>query len=227
MNSDIAKDVQRSFERQIGDPSFPCAGAKSALGQGKLHFLFAADLRLADHDVAIAANLQSFAAGSAGDAVFLSQVVLFPDTPALDELQFEQALWLRLQSLHEVDAARYGWDASVSDDPDSAQFSLSIGGRGFYVVGVHPGASRAARRFQCAALVFNLHSQFETLRTDGRYDKLRSVIIERDIAYSGSRNPMLAVHGASSEARQYSGRTVAAGWQCPFCAQPARRSNAP
>ena len=70
-----------------------------------------------------------------------------------------------------------------------------------------------------AALVFNLHSQFETLREDGRYEKLRAAITERDIAFSGSRNPMLKQHGESSEARQYSGREVGAEWRCPFSAQ--------
>jgi FPC/CPF motif-containing protein YcgG len=84
---------------------------------------------------------------------------------------------------------------------------------------VHPGASRAARRFDCAALVFNLHSQFETLREDGRYEKLRAAITERDIAFSGTRNPMLSQHGEASEARQYSGRQVGAEWRCPFSAQ--------
>jgi hypothetical protein len=76
---------------------------------------------------------------------------------------------------------------------------MSLGGRAFYVIGVHPGASRKARRFGRAALVFNLHSQFETLREDGRYDKMRAAITERDIAFSGSRNPMLAGHGEASE----------------------------
>jgi FPC/CPF motif-containing protein YcgG len=68
--------------------------------------------------------------------------------------------------------------------------------------------------------VFNLHSQFETLRDDGRYDKLRESITERDTAFSGSRNPMLAVHGDASEARQYSGRQVGAEW--PVRSPPAR-----
>ena len=86
---------------------------------------------------------------------------------------------------------------------------------------MHPGASRKARRFGCAALVFNLHSQFETLRGDGRYEKLRAAITGRDIAFSGSRNPMMKRHGEASEARQYSGREVGARWRCPFSALKA------
>jgi FPC/CPF motif-containing protein YcgG len=208
-----------AFAARIAEPGFPCVGAKSALARQDIAYVVAGDLRCPRDDASILAQVQYFAHIVAPDAVFLSQVVLFPDTPALDEPAFEHALWERLQGLHRLDARTHAWDPSVSDDPDSAQFSLSLGGRAFYVIGLHPGASRPARRFPCAALVFNLHSQFETLRADGRYEKLRDTIIERDIADSGSRNPMLARHGEASEARQYSGRQVDAHWRCPFAAQ--------
>jgi uncharacterized protein len=81
---------------------------------------------------------------------------------------------------------------------------------------LHPNASRPARRFSRPALVFNLHDQFERLREEGRYDRMRERIVERDLALAGSINPMLARHGEVSEARQYSGRKVEAGWRCPF-----------
>ncbi len=197
-------------------------GAKSALAQDNISFEVSGDLRDPHDDVALAGALQEFARNAGSDDVFLSKVLLFPATPMLDEEAFEQALWQRLQALHRVDAVHFGWDPTVSDDPDSLEFSLSIGGRGFYVVGLHPGASRAARRFPFAALVFNLHSQFEALRADGRYGRLRDVITRRDVAYSGSRNPMLAIHGAQSEARQYSGRQVEAEWRCPFSSDAGR-----
>jgi FPC/CPF motif-containing protein YcgG len=210
----------RDFRAQIQDPVFPCVGAKSAAAQHNLEFVAAGDLASPHADAMIVRELQDFARSAAIDAVFLSKLVLFPSTPPLDELQFEQALWERLQALHALDAATHDWDPGVSSDPDSPHFSMSIGGRGFYVIGLHPGSSRPARRFRCAALVFNLHSQFEALRADGRYEKLREAITERDIAYSGSRNPMLAAHGVDSEARQYSGRRVDSAWRCPFSAQP-------
>ena len=92
----------------------------------------------------------------------------------------------------------------------------SFGGEAFFVVGLHPHASRPARRFDTPAMVFNLHDQFEQLRATGRYDKLRETIIDRDVALAGSANPMLASHGSISSARQYSGRAVGAEWRCPF-----------
>ncbi|MEO5559138.1 MAG: guanitoxin biosynthesis heme-dependent pre-guanitoxin N-hydroxylase GntA [Dokdonella sp.] len=207
------------FRSRIEESSFPCVGAKSAAAHDALQFIVAADLRSAADDSRIVRQLQDFAAQTARDAMFVSMAVLFEKTPRLDEKQFENKLWERLAAFHAIDMRHHEWDRAVSSDPNSADFSMSIGGRAFYVVGLHPGASRRARRFGCAALVFNLHSQFEALREDGRYEKLREAIGLRDVAYSGSRNPMLAAHGVTSEARQYSGRTVDAGWQCPFSLQ--------
>jgi len=65
-------------------------------------------------------------------------------------------------------------------------------------------------------MVFNLHDQFQVLREQQRYEKLRSAILTRDERLSGSINPMLARHGELSEARQYSGRAVDGDWKCPF-----------
>ena len=219
MDRQEGSGMDAAFEARVQDPAFPCVGAKSALAQGSLVLLQGGDLRCSSCDAGIVAALQKFAATAPDDAIFISRVLLFPRTPALDEAAFEQALWQRLQAFHAIDAQAFDWDPSVSADPADPCFSMSIGGRGFYVVGLHPGSSRPARRFHCAALVFNLHSQFEALRADGRYEKLREVITERDIAFSGTRNPMLAVFGESSEARQYSGRPVDAKWRCPFSAQ--------
>ena len=65
-------------------------------------------------------------------------------------------------------------------------------------------------------MVFNLHDQLERLREAGRYDSLRGAILERDLKLEGSLNPMLSQHGTKSAARQYSGRAVGEGWECPF-----------
>ena len=65
-------------------------------------------------------------------------------------------------------------------------------------------------------MVFNLHDQFEKLREGGRYERMRDAILERDRQLAGNINPMLARHGESSEARQYSGRMVGDDWKCPF-----------
>jgi uncharacterized protein len=135
----------------------------------------------------------------------------------LSEAEFEQYLWDRVQSLSDKNSLfGAGADSRVSADPENPHFGLSFGGEAFFVVGLHPNASRLARRFERPALVFNLHDQFEQLRQQGRYERMRETILERDVALSGSLNPMLERHGEGSEARQYSGREVEENWCCPY-----------
>ena len=150
-------------------------------------------------------------------ALFRSLAVVFEGPDDLDEEAFEAALWRRAQSLSDKDVWRgQEYDHAVSADPESPHFSLSFGGEAFFIVGLHPAASRPARRFSRPAMVFNLHDQFETLRAQGKYEAMREKIMVRDEAVSGSRNPMLTRHGEASEARQYSGRVVDPEWKCPF-----------
>ena len=146
-----------------------------------------------------------------------SMAVIFQQPGEIDEGTFERLLWERLQSFAEKDNwLGQPYDTDVSPDPDDPHFSLSFGGEAYFVVGLNPAASRPARRFAYPTMVFNLHDQFETLREDGRYERMREAILERDRELAGDINPMLARHGESSEARQYSGRAVDDGWTCPF-----------
>jgi len=216
-----AGSIERRFLAFIDRQAFPCLGAKASRARRQLQLVRARDLTRSGDDAAIARHLQSTARLD-GRHLFVSVAVLFAGSPDLAEAAFEAALWARLESIHAIDRLHHEWDARVSADPTSPHFSMSVGGKAFYVVGMHPRASRPARRFECAALVFNLHSQFEQLRADGRYGKLRESILKRDVAYAGSVNPMLAMHGTRSEARQYSGRDVGDDWVCPF--HPVRRS---
>ena len=153
----------------------------------------------------------------ADPGLFRSFAVIFDGPDDLEETAFEALLWERVQSLSDKDVWRgQSYDETVSADPNSPHFSLSFGGEAFFVVGLHPRSSRPARRFERPVMVFNLHDQFVTLREQGRYETMREKILVRDEALAGSRNPMLARHGESSEARQYSGRAVDADWKCPF-----------
>lgn len=216
--TDTPPDLAEAFRAMIREKSFPCVGAKSALGRGTLDLLPARSIKSAWDDLAIHEALMRFAwAYRLEPGLFRSFAVLFDGPDDLDEAGFEAAMWARLQSLSDKDAWRgQPADPRVSSDPADPHFGLSFGGEAFFVVGLHPGASRPARRFERPALVFNLHDQFETLRADGRYETMREAIMTRDEAVAGSRNPMLTRHGEASEARQYSGRAVDAAWRCPF-----------
>ena len=215
---DEDQPLARRFRSFIENAEFPCIGAKSALARGQMRILVARDIRSGWDDMRIYPELLGFIrAYQAEKTLFRSFAVLFEGPGVLEEAEFERHLWQRVQSFADKDSW-FGecYDRRVSSDPDSPHFSLSFGGEAFFVVGLHPGASRSARRFERPAMVFNLHDQFERLREEGRYDKLRSAILRRDQALDGSINPMLSRFGEISEARQYSGRAVATEWTCPF-----------
>jgi FPC/CPF motif-containing protein YcgG len=72
-------------------------------------------------------------------------------------------------------------------------------------------------------MVFNAHSQFEKLREENHYSRLQQVVRKRDIAYSGSVNPMLADFGEVSEVFQYTGMQYDADWKCPFNSPHAKK----
>jgi len=206
------------FASFINDRAFPCVGAKAALNRDGMRFVVARDFGSAWDDLRILPALHDLARRYGREpALFQSLVVLFDRGAPADEHAFEHGLWERLQSLSDKDQ----WlgqhaDSRVAHDPNDPHFAMSFGGEAFFVVGLHPAASRPARRFRVPAMVFNLHDQFEQLRASGRYDPMRSTILERDVALAGTSNPMLAPHGTVSAARQYSGRAVGADWECPF-----------
>ena len=214
----LAGRLAEEFKAHIAQSSFPCVGAKSALAKGLLEIVIAFDMRSGWDDLRIHDRLIGWAENYRDDPEGLRSIaVIFSQPSSLDENGFEQLLWERLQSFAEKDNwLGQPYDPAVSPDPADPHFSLSFGGQAYFVVGLHPAASRPARRFSHPVMVFNLHDQFEKLRAGGRYERMRDAILERDRQLAGNINPMLARHGESSEARQYSGRMVGDDWKCPF-----------
>lgn len=212
------QSLQQDFLAKIEEIKFPCVGAKSAAAKGNLTIVHARDLASAWNDLEIHRRIMDWSeAIEDEDGSLHSFAVMFHGPAEITEERFERLMWERIQSLADKDAwLGQGYAGSVSADPDQPHFSLSFGGRAFFVVGLHPGASRPARRFSRPVMVFNPHDQFERLRAEGRYDRMRERIMARDEALAGSVNPMLANHGEASAAPQYSGRQVGSDWVCPF-----------
>lgn len=218
IREETRKSARRELFERIGEQDFPCVGAKSAMARGALKAIVGYRIDSGWDDVSLHSELLEWALQYRKSPEGLRSLAIVYDGPAdLKEAQFEVALWQRMQSLADKDNWRgQDYDNRVSADPDDPHFGLSFGGEAFFVVGLHPNASRPARRFPKPTLVFNLHNQFVQLREAGRYERMREAILKRDVSLAGSTNPMLARHGESSEARQYSGRQVGADWQCPF-----------
>lgn len=213
-----AQRLRNDFSDFIKSPEFPCVGAKSALAHGTLKMVVCLSITSTWDDLRVHNELMEWAESYRKQPeLFRSLAFIFEEVDDLDEEAFERAMWDRLQSFADKDAwLDIPYDKRVSSNPGDPHFCLSFGGEAFFVVGLHPRASRPARRFTHPVLVFNIHDQFERLRSEGRYEPIRAKILARDEALAGSINPMLARHGEGSEAAQYSGRVVEEDWSCPF-----------
>jgi uncharacterized protein len=214
-------DLGQRFLQFLGEKSYPCVGAKSALTRGSIETHVFGRLGDRANDQLIVDGLAQFVAMiEANDCdtdIVYSYVAIFRGPFDMDEFRFEYSMWSQLWRLHKLDKSMGNLPADdVSSDPGSPRFSLSVAGHPFFLIGLHPNASRLARRFSNPVLVFNSHRQFEKLRADGRFIKMQAATRLRDIELQGSINPNLANFGAASEARQYSGRKVKDNWRCPF-----------
>jgi FPC/CPF motif-containing protein YcgG len=196
---------------------FTCVGAKSAIRQGAYRFALYPELGAQASASGLARDLFAFAGEFPSfDTEFTTFIASFESPAAVDEGTFEALLWQTLQHLHDLDVAHHTWDDRVSGDWADPRFAFSFARTAFFIVGLHAGSSRVARRFAWPTLVFNPHGQFDRLRDDGRFERFQQVIRGAELALQGNINPMVADFGERSEAPQYSGRHVDAGWTCPF-----------
>ncbi|MER6251170.1 YqcI/YcgG family protein [Streptomyces sp. NPDC001584] len=86
-----------------------------------------------------------------GERSFSSFVATFDSLPDTAEQAFEDAVWGHLQGMHDRDSRRHAWNGQYDSDPASPRFAFSVQGHPFFVVGLHPGASRPSRRFRMTA----------------------------------------------------------------------------
>ncbi|MDX3579191.1 guanitoxin biosynthesis heme-dependent pre-guanitoxin N-hydroxylase GntA [Streptomyces sp. FL07-04A] len=211
-----SESVHSTVRQLIAGNEFPCLGAKASLNQGTLVNVEISDLRHPSSVRELAERLTLFLEENSGEPLSRFSVLAATDsvTSIANEIEFEEYTWGVLRALHSIDTAP--WDPRYSPDPDSTDFKFSFGGRAFYVVGLHPRASRLARRVACPTLVFNPVWQFDLLREVGHLDRMIQLIRTRDKRLQGQMNPNLNFEGILSDAVQYSGRAVGSDWKCPF-----------
>ena len=206
----IAEEVRN----MIRMPEYPCVGAKSVVNRNTVEVAVFDGLAEADSTPLLLERLSSFVAAPSDETGFRSFIAAFRGPVPASEEEFEHLLWRQLDLLRELDTS--DWDPAVSDEPSNPHFCFSVAGTAVFVIGMHPQASRLARRSPLPVLVFNPHAQFERLRAEGGYDRVRDIVRRRDAQLQGTTNPMVADHGQGSEARQYSGRVVEADWRAPL-----------
>ncbi len=209
----VAHEALRKFLRSDG---YPCVAARSVFNRANYRFGYYENLTSPDSVSGLARDLCAFVAERSDfDGAFCSFLAAFAHAPR-DENEFESALWTTLTLLRRLDAALYAYCSEVSSDPTDRRYAFSFAQTAFFVVGMHPQASRLSRRFAYPLLVFNPHDQFEALRREGRFERFQQVVRASDLALQGSLNPNLSDFGVESEARQYSGKAAPSEWTCPL-----------
>jgi FPC/CPF motif-containing protein YcgG len=214
-----------AMQAMISHPDYPCLGARSVFRRDRATVRVYDELGSPQSAELILADLRRFASTVQLEDGFASFIALFRGPDIQDEQHFEELLWAQLREVRATD--EQPWTSDVSGDPDDPHFAFSAAGTAYFVVGLHPMASRDARRTAVPTLVFNPHAQFEQLRASGMFPGMRDRIRARDQALQGQINPMVSDHGTSSEARQYSGREVGADWRAPFESAPTLRPKHP
>lgn len=201
----------------MSDVNYPCVMARSVFNRESFRMSTHGRLGEPGNAELLCHDLYQFSSEfPAPVSAAVSFLACFDGPSAVDEASFERQLWSQLQALHPVDKRYFDWSPDVDSDPASPNFSFSVGRRGFFVIGMHPGASRLSRRTPMPVIVFNLHEQFAGLRATGKFESIRDTVRSRDERLQGSINPMAADFGTRSEAAQYSGRAGSTDWKCPF-----------
>lgn len=196
---------------------YPCVAAQQSLRRDECHIELFRGFGSGESWRALRAGLLRFLAEQKRTgSTYLSYWAIFEECPEMTEDNFEGALWHELSCLTSVEEKNADWQQGKSLDPSQEEFRFSLGGTELFVVGLHPGASRKARRFYAPALVFNAFTQFERLQLLGQYDGMVRTIRTREKKFEGSVNPMVEQYGETWETIQASGKYNSSQWKCPF-----------
>ena len=217
MNDLNQSEIIDSLIHHIAEREFPCIAAHESVHKNTLKCYVADHMACPKDDRAILHFMYNFIDDFRKEMKgFHSAAVIFKAPVDIDEEQFDQLLWQRLQSLSDLGAVQYDYDPRVDADVSPPNFSFSLKSEAFYIIGMHSSNARKARRFAYPTLIFNPHTQFEKLRENNQYGKMQHIVRNRDKHFSGSVNPMLADFGDVSEVFQYSGRIYSKDWECPL-----------
>lgn len=213
----VKENISSAYTSFLQSDHFPCVAAKAAFQRGQTRTFVAGHMACPRNDQQILEFIYQFVDDyRSSEAAFHSAAVIFEQPENISEDCFEEFMWMRLQSLSNLDATNFPFDERVSLDPNSPDFSFSLKSEAFFIIGLHPASNRPGRRFQYPALVFNPHAGFEQMRAKNQYEKMKNIVRKKDMAVSGSINPMLDDFGNSSEAFQYSGKNYSSSWKCPL-----------
>lgn len=191
----------------INQTNFPCIMAKTVSRIGWLQTLTLKDIENEENIIKFQKNMYHFIDHYHSSADTLHSFVLMIENKHYQSFEcFEEKFWNFLIKIDYFDKILYHHDDRVHSDPQSDNFSFSLMEEAFFILALHPNSPRRSRQFSLPAIVFNPHQQFEKLRTNGVFVKIRDIIRKKDKLLQGFSNPMLSDFGDKSEVYQYTGR---------------------
>lgn len=199
-------NTDEELQKFIQDKSFPCVMAKALLKKG---FLCLHKEQKADAETAknVLERFHQFVDAYRSKPDRLSSFILTFDDARYESFEnFEKDFWSFLNLLSSLDKQLFPHDPRVSADPKDSKYGYSIKSEAFFILLLHPKSPRFARRFFKPSIVFNPHQQFENLRKEGLFSRVRNIIRSKDKILQGTINPMLKDFGERSEIFQYTGK---------------------
>ncbi len=183
----------------------PCMGARTVAGKGNLFVSLQSDVRTVASAFSMLNDLTDyFELSDWIDPTEKTCAVAFYGEPISSQVEFAELYWDFLQVVHDVDCLFSDWDADVSSDITSVNFEASFKGRAIFTTTLNPQNPRIARKFAYPVWIMNQTSQFNHLRSIGRFTEWQRKIrrLDADMDPSGEPNPILADHGHGLAANQ-------------------------
>ncbi len=204
----------------INQTNFPCIMAKTVSRIGYLKTLTLQDIESEKNIIQFQKNIYQFIDHyhSCPDTLH-SFVLIIENAEYYSFERFEEKFWNFLITINHLDKVLHLHDDRVDADPQSDNFSFSLMEEAFFILALHPRSPRWSRQFSFPAIVFNPHQQFENLRTNGLFIKIRDIIRKKDQLLQGFTNPMLSDFGDKSEVYQYTGRAHTFAEDLPLFSQ--------
>lgn len=130
------KSLFRDF---IIEKKHPCIMAQSVFTQDNVDFHTYQNFGSRETAQKIMADLKTYLKKfDFGSNDFFTFIAIFEGEQGFSETDFETKLWEQLQFLHDEDDVP--WNSEVSKNPESDDFSFSLAGEAFYIVGMHPNS---------------------------------------------------------------------------------------
>lgn len=208
--------MKEILSRFIFQTDFPCIMAKSLFKKGNVQTYSIKDPLHPKTQKFVLERMYGFIEEFRRAPEKLSSFIVGLEVGKLSFPEFEKIFWKFLSDIYLLDKELYSHDSRVSADPYEGNFSFSIKEESFFILGLHPESPRKSRRFSIPTIVFNPHEQFERLRKEGVFKKIRTLIRRKDEELQGEKNPMLSDFGGRSEVFQYLGVTYPSGTEVPL-----------